>query len=105
MNAEEIRKANEIGQAKAVETESTGAQQVALLSLQVSFLAEIAAQMAEFNEIVRKTEGIRMEMCKPTITIPLPRRSPLVNRWRSPIAPAFRVPTTATIPTTARGSS
>jgi hypothetical protein len=58
MTPDEIRTTNEIGQAKVADAStSPAAQDIMMRSLQVSILAEIAAQLAELNETLRKEKS------------------------------------------------
>jgi hypothetical protein len=50
MKPDDILKLNELCQQQAQETKSIGAQEMGLLSLQCSLLAEIAARISEINE-------------------------------------------------------
>jgi hypothetical protein len=58
MNAEEIRKANELAQKVAEASTFFEAQNTALMSLACSMLAEIAAQLAEANDIAKKNHDV-----------------------------------------------
>jgi hypothetical protein len=53
MKPDDIRKANELCQNDAHDTESIGSQEMGMLSLQCSMLTEIAAQLAEANEYLK----------------------------------------------------
>ena len=50
MNASEIRKLNADTQAKGLKSGNTAAHEAALKFLELTLLAEIAAQLAEFNQ-------------------------------------------------------
>lgn len=54
MNAEDIRKTNELCQKQCMKTKTPGEQQAGMESLKCSMLTEVAAQLAEANEYLKR---------------------------------------------------